>query len=638
MKGVIIMRKSMNKTRTIAGILSLAMLTGAVSAVPINSYAVNYGEKQTNEDLVMTCGENNDIIYELKNVSVYEVKDLSSLIVIPRSKNGRYYYYNRLRIDFSFDDNDLLSTLEKGMVVNLKFKSAYLYSEIEELLNEIDSGSVKYEVDLPYYGDISLLSCKIAGEHYYGDINDDDIIDAFDLIMYKQHIEGTLDEKLTQTQFGNGDINHDDVIDENDYIQVSDYVLGKVKKFNSSSPVGSIRLDNTVDILKDEGRETDSDFAAAQMAFGVDMMKKCFNSDEEKKNLLVSPLSVSTVLSMTANGADGETRDEMEKVLGNGLSLETINEYYAYYTEQLPDNKDEKVLLSNSLWFKDKPTFKVLEEYLETNRKYYGSEIFKTMFNADTATDINSWVNDHTNGMIPKIVDKNQFEEENNTAMMLINTLYFEAEWSKKYTVAFDGEFTDINGIKHTIEELRSQEDQYFDLGNADAFKKPYVNGNYSFIGILPREDNIEEYVESLDAQKLMEDLNVYTDPTTFELNVMIPKFKYNYNISLNDILKDMGISTAFDKESADFTKIYDKTAADDDILYIDEVLHKTRIEVTEKGTKAAAVSSVMMGLAAGIPEEKKKIQIYLDRPFVYMIVDKNNVPLFMGVAVSLEK
>lgn len=632
------MRKSMNKTRTIAGILSLAMLTGAVSAVPINSYAVNYGEKQTNEDLVMTCDENNDIIYELKNVSVYEVKDLSSLIVIPRSKNGGYYYYNRLRIDFSFDDNDLLSTLEKGMVVNLKFKSAYLYSEIEELFNEIDSGSVKYEVDPPYYGDISLLSCKIAGEHYYGDINDDDIIDAFDLIMYKQHIEGTLDEKLTQTQFGNGDINHDDVIDENDYIQVSDYVLGKVKKFNSSSPVGSIRLDNTVDILKDEGRETDSDFAAAQMAFGVDMMKKCFNSDEEKKNLLVSPLSVSTVLSMTANGADGETRDEMEKVLGNGLSLETINEYYAYYTEQLPDNKDEKVLLSNSLWFKDKPTFKVLEEYLETNKKYYGSEIFKTMFNADTATDINSWVNDHTNGMIPKIVDKNQFEEENNTAMMLINTLYFEAEWSKKYTVAFDGEFTDINGIKHTIEELRSQEDQYFDLGNADAFKKPYVNGNYSFIGILPREDNIEEYVESLDAQKLMEDLNVYTDPTTFELNVMIPKFKYNYNISLNDILKDMGISTAFDKESADFTKIYDKTAADDDILYIDEVLHKTRIEVTEKGTKAAAVSSVMMGLAAGIPEEKKKIQIYLDRPFVYMIVDKNNVPLFMGVAVSLEK
>ena len=118
----------------------------------------------------------------------------------------------------------------------------------------------------------------------------------------------------------------------------------------------------------------------------------------------------------------------------------------------------------------------------------------------------------------------------------------------------------------------------------------------------------------------------------------MIPKFKYNYGESLKEILPELGMETAFNPDLADFTKINDLSVPDSRPLYIDDVIHKTKIEVTEKGTKAAAATAVVMGADAAAPIEKKKVYIYLDRPFVYMIVDKNNVPLFIGAATQLEE
>ena len=113
----------------------------------------------------------------------------------------------------------------------------------------------------------------------------------------------------------------------------------------------------------------------------------------------------------------------------------------------------------------------------------------------------------------------------------------------------------------------------------------------------------------------------------------MIPKFRYNYSKSLKDILSDIGMSEAF-TSNADFTKISESVNGP---LYIDDVFHKTRIEVTEKGTKAAAVTYVMM-MGNAAPPQKEKIYITLDRPFIYMIVDKNNVPVFIGAATQLDE
>ena len=406
----------------------------------------------------------------------------------------------------------------------------------------------------------------------------------------------------------------------------------------SNPSMGSVRLDDKVSVQAAEGRTVDEKFAAAEMKLGIDLLKKGFAPTKKgEENMLISPMSISAALTMTANGADGETRAEMEKVLGSGLTIDQLNEYMAYYISKLPDNEKEKVYLSDSIWFKDKESFKVYDEFLETNKKYFNAELYKAPFNDTTVDDINGWVSDNTKGMIPGILDKGALDPTANEEMlmMLINTLYFEADWQVPYDWAPKGEFTDINGEKRVIERLGSKEREYFDLGDADAFKKPYAGGNYSFVGILPKENDIVEYVNNLDAEKLLAGLSECVDPDSIDLYTMIPKFEYDYSKKLNDILKEMGMPTAFSPANADFSKINDLSVEGADPLYISTVLHKTKIEVTETGTKAAAATAI--GMAGGaMYQPKKEVFVYLDRPFVYMIVDKNNVPLFIGVATQL--
>ncbi|WP_294753020.1 serpin family protein [uncultured Ruminococcus sp.] len=441
-----------------------------------------------------------------------------------------------------------------------------------------------------------------------------------------------------------GETNFDNDCDA-EYIELDDGTIALKDGLNcfifkpmNDPSLGSVRLDDKVSVQAAEGKTVDEKFAAAEMKLGVELLKKGFDpTKKDEENMLISPMSISAALAMTANGADGETLREMENVIGSGLTLDQINEYMAYYMNNLPDNEKEKVYLSDSIWFKDKESFKVYDEFLEKNKKYYNAELYKAPFNNDTVDDINGWVSDNTKGMIPGILDKGALDPTANEEMlmMLINTLYFEADWQVPYEWAPKGEFTDINGNKRTIERLGSKEREYFDLGDADAFKKPYAGGNYSFVGILPKENDIVEYVKNLDAEKLLAGLSECVDPDSIDLYTMIPKFEYDYSKKLNDILEEMGMPAAFSPAHADFSKINDLSVEGADPLYISTVLHKTKIEVTETGTKAAAATAIgMAGGAMYIP--KKEVYVYLDRPFVYMIVDKNNVPLFMGVATQL--
>ena len=314
----------------------------------------------------------------------------------------------------------------------------------------------------------------------------------------------------------------------------------------------------------------------------------------------------------------------------------------AYYKNNLPDEKKEKLYLANSIWFRDDPTLKVHDSFLETNKKFYDSEIYKTPFDDTTVDDINSWVNQNTRSMIPKLLNHGDLDEKNDVKpmMTLINTLYFEAEWDKIYEdfQVYDDKFTNFKGEENDIKLMSSMEQYYYDLGDADAFRKYYKNKNYSFVGILPKENDIESYVDNLDADKLLEGLSEYEDPESVELYVKIPKFKYNYESKLKDVLIDLGMGDAFDDYKADFSKINDLSVDNAANLYIGDVLHKTRIEMAEKGTKAAAVTAVMMiAASAPQPQTKKEIHIDLDRPFVYMILDKNDVPVFIGVATDLK-
>ena len=496
---------------------------------------------------------------------------------------------------------------------------------------------------------ISPLVLAYEATNLKGDANCDFQVDMSDIVLIMQALanpdkygeNGTASVHLTAQGKMNADMDGDGLT-VGDAQAIQNKLLGKADETNNTTEdTPSVRLDNTVDVKASEGRSTDEKFAAAEMKFGIDLLKKSFDPTQEgEENLLISPVSISTALAMTANGADGKTRDEMEKLLGNGLTLEQLNEYMAYYISKLPDNEKEKVYLADSIWFKNKESFKVYDEFLETNKKYYNAELYKAHFTETTENDINNWVNKNTNGMIPSLLKKGDLTPKDNQEilMMLINTLYFDAEWENTYRYAFDGVFTDMNCEQHPIKTLSSKESEYFDLGDADAFKKPYAGGEYSFVGILPRENDIVEYVNNLDGVKLLEGLKVCEDPESIDLYTMIPKFEYSYDKTLNTVLEELGMPTAFDIKEADFSKINDLSVPNAQNLFISKVTHKTKIEVTETGTRAAAVTAVEMEAGCAMPQPKKEVYIYLDRPFVYMIVDKNNVPLFIGVATQLEE
>ena len=481
-----------------------------------------------------------------------------------------------------------------------------------------------------------LISVKRHNFYYYGDINSDEVVDSFDRLEYGKYISGCLGRELTKDEFLNADINKDKTIDEEDFQQVTDFILGKAAEFNGVEKIGSIRLDESIDVQRSEGKKADEEFAEAQMKFGVDLLKQCFDPEKKEKNILISPFSISSSLSMLANGADNNTLKEMEDVLGGSkLSIDDINEYMSYFLSKTPDAEGKRLVAANSLWCKDTDHFKPLDSFLETDKKYYGAEVYKTNFDNGTVKDINSWVNKNTNGMIPTAVRKSDFNDL--TRLALINTLYFDMEWDEKYEKTIDGKFTDIDGNIHNIKEMRSQEYYYYELEDADAFKKPYLNSEYFFVGILPRDKDIIQYVNDLDAEKLSDALTKPYQSTELplDLHVMIPEFEYDYSTSLPETLKELGINDAFNLNKADFSRLYDPTVPGAEPIYLGDVIHKTRIEVSKEGTKAAAVT-VTFGNAGGMTPKMKTVNIRLDKPFVYMIVDENNIPLFVGAATQL--
>lgn len=635
-------------TKVTAGVLSFALALSSVGSIPFSSSAGTAAAAEGSRQLYE---------YEIRDLLLTRTSDYGFEGMTKPAESSYYVYgYDSMKsFSYLFDpynlsdqeyldlglmqerNSEIMSQVDEGSVVTISFTSFEYYPD---LLNESDGYGNYSSGDYQIYEITSLRSADI---HYYGDINGDGSIDSFDVIMYRKALTDKLAEPLTDAQFTNADINRNLEIDEEDLQQVIDYTLGKTKEFNGASAIGSVRLDNTVDVLASEGKAADEEFAKAEMNLGVNILKKSFSPRENgSKNFLISPVSISTALAMTANGADGNTRDQMEQLLGSGLTLDQINEYMAYYKNNLPDEKKEKLYLANSIWFRDDPTFKVQDGFLETNKKFYDSEIYQTPFDDTTVDDINSWVNNNTKSMIPQLFKHGDLDPKADVIpmMTLINTLYFEAEWENIYeeTDVHDQKFTDINGEKHDIKGMYSQEYCYYDLGDADAFRKYYKNRDFSFVGILPKEDDIESYVNNLDADKLLEGLKQSEDPSTFDLFVTIPKFKYNYDATLKDVLRDLGMEDAFDENKADFSKINDLSVEGADPLYIGDVIHKTRIEMAEKGTKAAAVTAVMMIAACAPVPEKKEIHIELTRPFVYMILDKNDVPVFIGAATQLEE
>ena len=370
------------------------------------------------------------------------------------------------------------------------------------------------------------------------------------------------------------------------------------------------------------------DDLSAQNADVTDFAIRLFKASEESgKNTLISPLSVLCALAMTANGAEEETLEQMEEVLG--MTTEELNLYLYSYMQNLPQDDKYKLSLANSIWFTEDERFTVNQDFLQTNADYYGADVYKAPFDKQTLKDINNWVKHNTDDMIPEILDK--IPEE--AIMYLVNALAFEAEWMEIYEKqqVRDGKFTKEDGTKQDVEFMYSTEGTYLEDENAIGFKKYYKGGKYAFVAMLPNEGvSVSEYIASLTGESLNA---LLSNPQYGTVHTSMPKFEMEHTVEMAEILKGMGMTEAFDIYNADFEGLGTSTAGN---IYISRVLHKTFISVGEKGTKAGAATVVEMADgAAAEPQEPK--EVYLDRPFVYMLIDcENNIPFFIGTMMDV--
>ena len=376
-----------------------------------------------------------------------------------------------------------------------------------------------------------------------------------------------------------------------------------------------------------DGGNSSGDYSSQDAAvtdFAIRLFQNC---EENGKNTLISPLSVLCALAMTANGAQNETLEQMEAVLG--MPVADLNRYLHSYMENLPQSEDYKLSLANSIWFQDHKDFTVNADFLALVEEQYQADIYKVPFDDVTCRDINNWVNEKTDEMIPQIID----QISPDAVMYLINALAFDAKWESEYNehTVKPGQFTTEDGEKQDVEFMYNSEHAYLQDKKATGFIKYYKDGKYAFVAMLPKEGvSVSAYIESLDGEALHELLANPKEETVF---TSIPKFETAYDVQMGQILKTMGMPKAFDLEKAEFAGL--GTSAKGNI-YISNVLHKTYISVAEQGTKAGAATAVVVYDAAASPNSQKPKEVHLDRPFVYMLIDcENNIPFFIGTMMD---
>jgi len=361
-------------------------------------------------------------------------------------------------------------------------------------------------------------------------------------------------------------------------------------------------------------------------AFAFEIFRKVEELAEEQ-NTFISPLSISMALHMTANGAEGATKEEMKTVLGvSQLSDTEANQAVEDLTELLL-NMDKKVALSiaNSIWYKD--LFTLREEFSRLIREQYDGRIEGLDFSKPETVKntINSWVEQKTNGKIKDLLE----DVPANAVMYLVNAIYFKADWQYQFDAGKteDAPFFPENASEVQVPtmfsegvKLRSFFHEKFRL-----VELPYGNGQYQMSILLPHTDySTDDVLAEMDADSFAQ-WTTHADTVITEL--YMPKFKSEFKMELKPSLIEMGMEKPFGPE-ADFSNFFQEDIGSD--LFISKVIHQSFIEVNESGTEAAAATAVEISYTSATPPVPPVVRI--DRSFVYLIHEKHSgAILFAG-------
>ena len=364
-------------------------------------------------------------------------------------------------------------------------------------------------------------------------------------------------------------------------------------------------------------------FISAFNDSSVKLLKETTKNSASGSNILISPDSILTAMAMAENGAAGKTLSEMKNAFG-GMTLSAYNRDLSQLNDRLASSKFVKYHIANSAWYKN--DFEIKKNYISKLKTLYGAEVKRSGFDAGTVGEINSRVKKNTKNMIDKIIDQIMPDMK----LILINAIAFDGKWADQYNDTVKGKFKSASGIEQSADYLEGKETVYVEVKGAAGFIKNYEGGKFAFLALLPPEGmSVEKYIASLSGKDLM---NGYKNrkQTGIDVYTKTPEFKYDYDCSLKGPLRAMGIRTAF-TDSADFSGI------SKDRIMISDVIHKTHIELDKNGTKAAAVTAILMKDSAFIPQKRTVKKVYLTRPFVYAIIDTDTgLPLFIGTLQNI--
>jgi len=340
-------------------------------------------------------------------------------------------------------------------------------------------------------------------------------------------------------------------------------------------------------------------------------------------NILFSPYSISTALSMTYEGARGETAEEMEAVFGfledPSLRLPSIARIYNTLNEE---GREYALHTVNALWIQQ--GYPVVEDYVDAIVDYYGGDVNALDFVAEpdeSRVTINEWVEERTNDRIKDLFPSGSID--GNVRLVLTNAIYFKGDWLYEFDEdATSEEEFHVSPTSTVMVDMMNLRDETFNYAETDELQileLPYTGEDVSMLLLLPKEGRIGDVEAQLSAERLGEWLELMEGAA---VNVYLPRFTFETKYFMMEDLAEMGMPTAF-TDAADFSGMNAE-----DRLFIDKVIHQAFIEVNEKGTEAAAATGVSVALSAAIQEEVFRA----DHPFIFLIRDVDTgVIMFMG-------
>lgn len=405
------------------------------------------------------------------------------------------------------------------------------------------------------------------------------------------------------------------------------------KQIKVTDPITVQSPTPTEQITKVSLTDTEQGYMAAGNAMAFRVMDKVYDGN----NLIISPLSLQYALAMTANGASGETLQEIVDFLGYGEDgIDALNAYSRKLIEQLPAvDLSVNLKLTDAILVNDRfPLLPAFKETVESN--YYAAVESMPFTDPDyTAARINEWASRSTDGFIDKVLEPSELSPE--AVAYLMNALYFKAKWAGHYTPMFrehatyPEDFTLTDGSRKKVDMMHNvREHRYAIRDGYKVLALPYANYKYYMYILLPDGNDVKPLLEKLAVTPWGEITGSLRGDAIVTLK--LPKFEIEDKLYLKETLDVLGVKKAFKEGEAEFDRMFSPKPGYD--YWIEKVIQKARIKVSESGTEAAAVTVVEVGAeSAGEPKEPKRINFFADHPFVYVIGEATSgAILFEGV------